>query len=77
MKVTQLYTLINNVTREILGDTAVVNEDLSNVVDIGKAVFEENLSLKSLFDNLPLIERTNIINIVLKDVSNYLTISVY
>lgn len=38
---------------------------------------EENLSLKSLFDNLPLIERTNIINIVLKDVSNYLTISVY
>ena len=40
MKVTQLYTLINNVTKEILGDTAVVNEDLSNVVDIGKAVFD-------------------------------------
>ena len=38
---------------------------------------EVNLSLKSLFDNLPLIERTNIINIVLKDVSNYLTLSVY
>ena len=27
-------------TKEILGDTAVVNEDLSNVVDIGKAVFD-------------------------------------
>ena len=40
MQVTQLYTLINNVTKEILGDTAVVNEDLSNVVDIGKAVFD-------------------------------------
>ena len=40
MKVTQLYTLINNVTKEILGETAVVNEDLSNVVDIGKAVFD-------------------------------------
>lgn len=40
MKVTQLYTLINNVTKEILGDSAVVNEDLSNVVDIGKAVFD-------------------------------------
>ena len=40
MKVTQLYTLINNVTKEILGDTVVVNEDLSNVVDIGKAVFD-------------------------------------
>ena len=40
MKVTQLYTLINAVTKEILGETAVVNEDLSNVVDIGKAVFD-------------------------------------
>lgn len=40
MQVTQLYTLINNVTKEILGETAVVNEDLSNVVDIGKAVFD-------------------------------------
>lgn len=41
MKVTQLYTLINNVTKEILGDTAVVNEDLSNVVDIGKSIFDQ------------------------------------
>ena len=40
MQVTQLYTLINNVTKEILGETAVVNEDLSNVVDIGRAVFD-------------------------------------
>lgn len=40
MKVNQLYTIINNVTKEILGETAVVNEDLSNVVDIGKAVFD-------------------------------------
>lgn len=41
MQVTQLYTLINNVTKEILGDTAVVKEDLSNVVDIGKAIFDQ------------------------------------
>ena len=41
MKITQLYTLINNVTKEILGDTAVVNEDLSNVVDIGKSIFDQ------------------------------------
>ena len=40
MKVTQLYALINAVTKEVLGETAVVNEDLSNVVDIGKAVFD-------------------------------------
>ena len=41
MKVTQLHTLINNVTKEILGETAVVNEDLSNVVDIGKSIFDQ------------------------------------
>ena len=41
MKVTQLYILINNVTKEILGETAVVNEDLSNVVDIGKSIFDQ------------------------------------
>ena len=38
---------------------------------------EEILSLKNLFDNLPLLERTNIINIVLKDVSDYLTVAIY
>ena len=41
MKVTQLYALINSVTKEILGETAVVNEDLSNVVDIGKSIFDQ------------------------------------
>ncbi len=41
MKVTQLYALINAVTKEVLGETAVVNEDLSNVVDIGKAVIDQ------------------------------------
>ena len=41
MKVTQLFTLINNVTKEILGGTAIVNEDLSNVVDTGKAIFDQ------------------------------------
>ena len=41
MKVTQLFALINSVTKEILGETAVVNEDLTNVVDIGKAIFDQ------------------------------------
>ena len=41
MQVTQLFTLINNVTKEILGETAVVKEDLSNVVDIGKSIFDQ------------------------------------
>lgn len=41
MKVTQLYALINAVTKEALGETVVVNEDLSNVVDLGKAVMDQ------------------------------------
>ena len=41
MKVTQLYALINAVTKETLGETVVVNEDLSNVVDLGKAVMDQ------------------------------------
>lgn len=39
MKVTQVYELVNNATKEILGESAVLAEDLSNVVDIGDAVF--------------------------------------
>ena len=40
MKVTQLHTLINAVTKEVLGETAVVQEDLTNVVDIGKTIID-------------------------------------
>ena len=44
MKVTQLHTLINAVTKEVLGETAIVNEDLTNVVDIGKTIINtENI----------------------------------
>lgn len=39
MEVTQVYNLVNQATQEALGETAVLNEDLSNVVDIGEAVF--------------------------------------
>lgn len=42
MQVTQIYTLMNSVTSEVLGETAVVNEDLSNVVDIGTQLFNAN-----------------------------------
>ena len=42
MEVAQVYTLVNNATKEILGETAVVAEDLSNVVDIGTEIFNSN-----------------------------------
>lgn len=42
MQITQLHTLINTVSAEVLGTTALVNEDLSNVVDIGKNIVDSN-----------------------------------
>ena len=42
MQVTQIYDIVNTITKEVLGETAVVNEDLSNIVDIGTQVFDAN-----------------------------------
>lgn len=38
MKITQLHELMNTVTKEVLGSTTVVQEDLSNIVDVGKEI---------------------------------------
>lgn len=40
MDVTQVATLVNSVNNEIIGASAILEEDLSNVVDVGKAVFD-------------------------------------
>lgn len=40
MKITQLQDLVNTVSTEVLGKEAVVNEDLSNVTDIGKQIID-------------------------------------
>lgn len=40
MDVTQVATLVNSVNNEIIGASALLEEDLSNVVDVGKAVFD-------------------------------------
>lgn len=42
MDVKQIYTLVNSVTSEVLGETNLINEDLSNVVDIGNEIFNAN-----------------------------------
>lgn len=39
MEVRQIYNIMNAVTGEILGESAIINEDLSNIVDIGTAIF--------------------------------------
>lgn len=37
MLVNQIYEIVNAATNAVLGETAVLNEDLSNVVDLGKS----------------------------------------
>lgn len=39
MQVNQIYQIMNSVTGEILGESAILAEDLSNIVDIGTAIF--------------------------------------
>lgn len=55
MQVTQIYALVNSATQAVLGETAVLEEDLSNIVDIGKAVVNsDNLDnyVKSLVNHI-------------------------
>lgn len=42
MEVKQIYELVNLATGETLGTETVVNEDLSNLVDIGTEIFNAN-----------------------------------
>ena len=39
MEVKQIYTLVNSITSEVLGKDNVLQEDLSNVVDVGTQLF--------------------------------------
>lgn len=55
MLMTQVYELMNDVTKEVLGETAVVNEDLTNVVDLGDQITNLNLMdhyVRSLVDHI-------------------------
>ena len=55
MKVTQLKEIVNSATSEVLGKTDVVNEDLSNLVDVGNEIFDtDNVDnyVKKLIDRI-------------------------
>lgn len=55
MKMTQVYEIANSMAHEFIGESAVVNEDLSNVVDVGKQILDstsiDNYT-KSLVDHI-------------------------
>lgn len=42
MEVKQIYTLINSVSKEVLGSSELVSEDLTGLVDLGNEVFNQN-----------------------------------
>lgn len=42
MEVNQIYQLINSVSKEVLGKTDIVQEDLTGIVDLGKEVFNQS-----------------------------------
>lgn len=42
MEVKRIYTLINNVSKEVLGRADIVQDDLTGIVDLGTEVFNQN-----------------------------------
>ena len=55
MQVKQLKEIVNSVTSEVLGKTDVVNEDLTNLVDVGNEIFDtDNVDnyVKKLIDRI-------------------------
>ena len=55
MKVTQLKDIVNSATSEVLGKSDVVNDDLSNLVDVGNEIFDtDNVDnyVKKLIDRI-------------------------
>lgn len=42
MEMNQIYDITNGVVKEVLGETAVVSEDLSDIVDVGTSIFNAN-----------------------------------
>lgn len=55
MTVNQVYELVNNMQKEVLGESSVLNENLSNIVDIGDSIINalgyENAA-KTLVDHV-------------------------
>ena len=55
MQVKQIATILNTITQEITGETGIVTEDLSGVVDLGKTVFSSSWKdnyVKSMIDRI-------------------------
>lgn len=38
MKINQIATILNQINQEVIGKSAIIEEDLSNIVDVGRAI---------------------------------------
>ena len=52
MEVKQIYAIMNSITNEMLGDSIIVAEDLSNIVELGQQ-FEDVVGLDNYVRKLP------------------------
>lgn len=52
MEVRQIYEIMNSITQEMLGDSIIVKEDLSNIVELGQQ-FENVVGLDSYVRKIP------------------------
>ena len=55
MEVSQVYQFVNTAAQESIGDSAVLSEDLSNIVDVGNAIFNASAFdkyVKSLINHI-------------------------
>lgn len=52
MEVKQIYAIMNSITNEMLGDSIIVKEDLSNIVELGQQ-FEDVVGLDNYVRKLP------------------------
>ncbi len=63
MKIEQVYELVNDVTTEVTGQAALLNEDLSNVVDVGVAIQNidgwQNKFVNGLIDRIGKVKFVN------------------
>ncbi len=62
MKVNQIYDIVNTITTEITGKENIVNEDLSNIVDVGTEIFNASSVdnyVKTLVDRIGKVIFTN------------------
>lgn len=52
MEVKQVYEFVNDATKEMLGESEVLNEDLSNIVDIGDKIINGDKAIEKFTNKL-------------------------